>query len=91
MGIFDLQPGESTVRNVFTSGPVTIAIQWICGRGKPFSKDSKDDVRAGVYIAGIIRYKDEIAICRSKGFFRKYNPELRRFESLNDSDYEYED
>jgi len=86
---FSLQPGESVATSVFTEGLVTTAIGWLLAR--PTSPFSKDAIRASVYIAGFIRYKDSVGIHRNRGFFRVYEPQKRRFVPVEDTDYEYDD
>jgi hypothetical protein len=67
---------------------VATAIQWLVGNQRLLPKD---DIRSRVFVAGIVRYRDDVGISRSTGFFREYKPSLKRFVALSDPDYEYED
>jgi hypothetical protein len=50
-----------------------------------------DDIVREVYFFGYLRFRDEVGLVRSIGFCRQYDPISKRFNVVNDPDYEYAD
>jgi hypothetical protein len=85
---FTLAAGQSTPKWVDIRGEVNEAIRWLdtVGAGTIGRSNSKN-----IYFAGVIWYEDESEIRRSMGFFRKYDPDTKRFVASGDPDREYAD
>lgn len=53
--------------------------------------DAQSVLQAFTYFMGYIQYRDEIGILRFMAFCRRYNRQTRRFDIVDDPNYEYGD
>ncbi len=79
---FSLQPGQH--REVTSEIPKNVSdyVRFLRSVGQGATD---------LYFTGYLRFADELGLSRSYGFCRKYNPNLKRFEIVDNPDYEFAD
>lgn len=91
---YERQPGAAFIDIELLPGNSTPVTFPTIAPKKPEPSDAREhdlETRGNIYVIGWIDYTDDTGIVHRKGFARRYYRDTKRFERVNDQDYEYDD